>query len=291
MLAEATTIQKAKDLKDLALTAAEWARRKGMGEEAVQYARGFALDAERRMGQMLKESEDKRAKGGRPTKETSTHTLPVSKEPTLSDLGITKQESAKAQKLYKMPEEKFKAVREGKIPLVQAMPHVLHNTGQFEWYTPPKIIEAVRKTLGSIDCDPASSKIANKTIKATLFYTEADNGLIKKWGKRCFINPPYSQPLVAQFSEALVSKYKKGEVSAACILVNNSTDSEWFQNIIAVSSAVCFFKGRIRFLNADGNIVDSTPLQGQAVIYLGEERNLFAQLFQPMGIVLFRGVS
>lgn len=32
MLAEATTIQKAKELKDLALTAADWAKRKKMGE-------------------------------------------------------------------------------------------------------------------------------------------------------------------------------------------------------------------------------------------------------------------
>ena len=39
MLVEASTIQQAKELKDLALTAADWARRKGMGDEAIQYAR------------------------------------------------------------------------------------------------------------------------------------------------------------------------------------------------------------------------------------------------------------
>ena len=57
MLAEADTIQKAKELKDLALTAADFARRKGMGEEAIQYARSYALEAERRMGEMLRDSE------------------------------------------------------------------------------------------------------------------------------------------------------------------------------------------------------------------------------------------
>ena len=57
MLAEATTIQQNKELKDLGITAKEWAKRKGMGEEAVSQARAFALDAERQMGALLKKSE------------------------------------------------------------------------------------------------------------------------------------------------------------------------------------------------------------------------------------------
>ncbi len=57
MLAEADTIQKTKELKDLALTAADWAKRKGMGEEAIKYANSYALEAERKMGQLLKETE------------------------------------------------------------------------------------------------------------------------------------------------------------------------------------------------------------------------------------------
>jgi hypothetical protein len=44
-----------KELKTLALTAAEWARRKGMGERAIARCRSYALDAERKMGEMLAE--------------------------------------------------------------------------------------------------------------------------------------------------------------------------------------------------------------------------------------------
>ena len=57
MLAEADTLQKAKELKDLALTAAEWARRKNMGDEAILHCRSYAFEAERKIGEMLKGSE------------------------------------------------------------------------------------------------------------------------------------------------------------------------------------------------------------------------------------------
>jgi len=107
MLAEANTIQKTKDLKDLALTAADWAKRKGMGEEAIKYARDYALDAERKMGQMLLVTP--KAKGGNPNLPTSTKVEPV--VPTLKDIGLTKKESSKAQQLARLPDEQFEEVK------------------------------------------------------------------------------------------------------------------------------------------------------------------------------------
>lgn len=64
LLAEADTIQKTKELKDMALVAEDWAQRKGMGEAAIQHCRSYAMEAERKMGQMLAQTE--RAKAGRP---------------------------------------------------------------------------------------------------------------------------------------------------------------------------------------------------------------------------------
>lgn len=112
LLAEADTVQKTKELKDLALTATDWAKRKGMGEETIQYCRSYALEAERKMGEMLLATE--RAKGGQPyqKKSTSNSTLPV--EPALHDLGISKRESSEAQQLATLPKEEFEAVKEGK---------------------------------------------------------------------------------------------------------------------------------------------------------------------------------
>ncbi len=97
MLVEADTIQKAKELKDLALTAADWAKRKGMGEEAIGYAKSYAMRAEIRMGEMLAQTE--RNVGAKGSIITGDIRVPVKDQsPTLAELGLSKRESSEAQR-------------------------------------------------------------------------------------------------------------------------------------------------------------------------------------------------
>jgi N6-adenosine-specific RNA methylase IME4 len=112
MLAEAVTVQKAKELKDLALTAADWAKRKGMGEEAITYAQSYSLQAERRMGEMLKASELNKgaSAGGKKVSPRGHYLLPRDKTPTLKELGLTKNESARAQKVAELDKDIFDEV-------------------------------------------------------------------------------------------------------------------------------------------------------------------------------------
>ena len=114
MLAEADTLQKVKELKSLALTAAEWAKRKNMGEAAVQHCRSYALEAERKMGAMLIETERRTRSHdtGGGSKGTKRVPLPDAPE-TLAELGITKNESSKAQALAAMKPEVFEEVKAG----------------------------------------------------------------------------------------------------------------------------------------------------------------------------------
>jgi ParB family chromosome partitioning protein len=166
-----------------------------------------------------------------------------------------------------------------------ALPHVAHNSGQNEWYTPGPWIEAARATMGGIDCDPASSAIANERVRATAIWTAEDDGRERVWGERVWMNPPYAQPLVADFCEALAVRFERGEVKQACVLVNNGTETAWFHRLLSVASAVCFPRTRVRFLAPSGE-PSGSPLQGQACVYLGSNRAAFTKHFSAFGVVL-----
>jgi hypothetical protein len=169
--------------------------------------------------------------------------------------------------------------------VVQDRPHVAQNSGNNEWYTPREYIEAACSVMGGIDCDPASSQTANRTVGATMFYTAEQDGLVQTWGKRVWLNPPYAQPLVADFTRTLLVKIASGEVEQACVLVNNATETAWFQAMLRGTTAVCFPCGRIRFLDLSGQPANA-PLQGQAILYFGNRGADFRQVFGVFGCVV-----
>jgi phage N-6-adenine-methyltransferase len=122
-------------------------------------------------------------------------------------------------------------------------------------------------------------------VKAARFFTSDTDGLKQKWGKRVWMNPPYGQPLIAQFSEAMAARVESGEVATAIVLVNNATETEWFQRLLDVASAICFVRGRIRFLDESGQPVNA-PLQGQIALYMGNSVGKFADTFAEFGHVI-----
>ena len=125
MLAEATTIQKAKELKDLALTAADWARRKGMGEEAIQHCRRYAVLAEVRLGEMLAATERRSAKHSKGGGSKGARRRPLPDvPPTLKELGVSKRESAEAQVLAALPKPVQAKVAEGEVTVRAAVKEV-----------------------------------------------------------------------------------------------------------------------------------------------------------------------
>jgi hypothetical protein len=222
----------------------------------------------------------------------------------LLPIGNTITNEAQARELVRVaPEQRAEIIEEvhqqtGGKPTAAAIrlvvekrqeprPHVSQNSGENEWYTPPQFIAAARACMGSIDVDPASCEAANQTVKADTFYSAEQDGLKQKWSGNVWLNPPYSQPLVAQFTEALCAKYKSGEVTQACVLVNNATETAWFQTLAGFASAICFPSGRTKFIHRDGQTTGA-PLQGQAVLYLGVNKGAFAVSFNDFGAVFSR---
>jgi len=270
-----------------------YALRVGASTKVVDQAVEYRLRAERRLGEILKQTP--KDTGGRPTK-TPTVVEGVLKPARLADLGVSFKVSANAQKLAAVPAAAFeRRLAETKERgdgidrkfVLTGVPHVAHNSGENEWYTPPEYIEAVRDVLGEIDLDPASTKEANSVVAAKRFFDKKADGLSREWGGSVFMNPPYAQPLITDFCRKFLEELSAGRVSRGIVLVNNATETEWFQGLANMAAAICFPRGRVRFWSHQR---ESAPLQGQAFIYFGGARERFRKVFKEFGLTVYSDV-
>ncbi|MFH2034718.1 MAG: DNA N-6-adenine-methyltransferase [Candidatus Margulisiibacteriota bacterium] len=156
-------------------------------------------------------------------------------------------------------------------------------TGDNEWYTPIQYIEAAREVMGSIDLDPATSAFGQSRIKADTAYTEQRDGLSLEWSGNVWLNPPYSQPLIFQFIEKLVSEWTAGNLEQAILLTHNFTDTAWFHLAESEAALLCFTKGRVKFEKEDR--VRAAPTQGSAFFYFGERTKEFTEIFGQFGFI------
>jgi phage N-6-adenine-methyltransferase len=163
---------------------------------------------------------------------------------------------------------------------------LLHQSGDYEWFTPPDVVQAARDVLGTIDLDPASCELANTVVQAAKIYTANDNGLEQPWQGRVFLNPPYRQPEIKQFCEKFARHAEAREIQGI-VLVNNATDTQWFATIAAVAHAFCFPSFRFRYWHPENQDAD-TALQGQVIVYTGPKRDAFCRRFAEIGLVLVR---
>jgi hypothetical protein len=103
-IAEAHQIDEVKDLRDKAMALEHYARQ-AQNLDAERKACEIRLRAERRAGELLREqaANGERAADGRPKLSRDATILPK----TLPDLGISRDQSSKWQKLADVPEDQF----------------------------------------------------------------------------------------------------------------------------------------------------------------------------------------
>ena len=171
-------------------------------------------------------------------------------------------------------------------------PPLSHSRDSDSWFTPPDHIERVRAVLGGvIDLDPFSSKDANETVKATRYFDINNSAFERSWnddGKpiSCFMNPPYGRGLILPAVKCFIDNLSS--VKQAVVLVNNATETVFFQALLEHANYICLPKRRISFENVDGKKISGNT-RGQVYLHFQGDKPAqarFVSMFSEIGSVL-----
>lgn len=285
-LSAAKTLDDVLQIRDQAEALRVYVKAASDSLDAANAAAEIKLRAERKAGEMLA-AMPLPGRGGGDVKSSGAMLLD-----SLGDLGIDKTQSSRWQREASVDEDTFleyifscqaegrELTQAGLLKLANGA-HVGNNSGNSEWYTPEKYAELARMVLGFIDTDPCSCEAANEVVRAQTFYTAEQDGLQQEWHGCVYVNPPYGDGTVDEFAVKLLLELDAGRATQAIFLVNNCTETKWFQTLACHAAAVCFPCGRISFWSLDRS--SKTPLQGQAILYFGKNAKRFKSVFSGIG--------
>ena len=159
---------------------------------------------------------------------------------------------------------------------------LVQDSGNVEWYTPSYIIEAARKTMGSIDLDPFSSLEANQNVKAGHIYTQDVNGFEKEWFGNVWCNHPFSRENNQKIFKKAILEFEKGNCKNICMITFASTSEKWFMP--SMSYPQCFIHGRVQYMDNTLQIVKGVT-KGSVVTYIGKSIESFYSAFKEHGTI------
>lgn len=123
-----------------------------------------------------------------------------------------------------------------------------------EWLTPLWVIRG----LGEFDLDPCAPMVRPWDM-ARKHYTIEDNGLMKPWEGRVWLNPPYGKETFKWM--ARLSEHKSGVA-----LIFSRTDTKGFHDhIFNKAHSLFFFEGRLSFCHVNGKPGDK-PNAGSLLV-------------------------
>lgn len=176
-------------------------------------------------------------------------------------------------------------------------PSLLSSAKQ-DWRTPPEVLDVVREAFGgAIDSDPCPSPNRADWFARWNFCPSAEPapyvegqpvgcrvdglahggaGWYRPDGKRVFVNPPFSENK-RWVANCVDAAYWGCEV---ILLIPARTDTRYWQEGIVTADALCFWRGRIRFVGAPASAPFAT-----AFAYWGPNAARFAHVFRAHGAV------
>ena len=113
----------------------------------------------------------------------------------------------------------------------------------------------------------ATPKALYKQLDEEFHFTDdpcplhGSGGLIRSWGKRTYVNPPYGRKITPWIQKGL-EESQKGKVIV--FLLPSRTDTKWFQDLILPNAKdIRFIRGRLRF----NDIKRPAPFPSMIVIF------------------------
>lgn len=135
-----------------------------------------------------------------------------------------------------------------------------------EWLTPPSIVGA----LGSFDLDPCAA-IVRPWPTAETHYTIEDNGLLKPWFGRVWLNPPYGDQV-----GTWMGRLREHGDGIALIFARTETDV-WFEHVWDHATGILFIRSRLYFYDVRGHRAEANSGAPSVLIAYGAANAMILQ--------------
>jgi phage N-6-adenine-methyltransferase len=130
------------------------------------------------------------------------------------------------------------------------------------WATPHSVFEPLNDEFGfTLDaCAVAeNAKVAN-------YFSPSDDALSQEWTGVVWMNPPYGRTIGTWMAKALLSA--RNGATVVC-LVPARTDTAWWWDY-AMKGEIRFVRGRIKFVDQNGNGSQAAPFPSAIVVFKHE---------------------
>jgi hypothetical protein len=170
----------------------------------------------------------------------------------------------------------------------------LFSSARSDWNTPDEVLGLVRQHASpeGIALDPCSNPTSFVNAEVEWRLERGEDGLALPWEGQglTFVNPPYGPGLMRNWAEKICEEAAAGVEIIA--LVPARTETRWFALFWHAASAICFWAGRIRFVQPEepGSAAIASTANAatfpSAVVYLGSRVERFHQTFSVAGKVV-----
>ncbi len=150
-----------------------------------------------------------------------------------------------------------------------------------EWLTPREIITA----LGDFDLDPCSPE-CRPWDTAKVHYSRKDDGFVKPWAGRVWLNPPYGHDTWKWLKK--LSEHGNG---IALIFARTET-VQFFRTVWDKADSIFFFLGRLTFHRADGRRAMSDSGAPSCLVAYGQNNTTAISISGLRGkLIILKGPS